>query len=146
MPNDCKRRNLKLLLRFILVVADFPCGPLAQVRVLFRYNKSMKRGTKKKLVNWLVYFGAIIFWAGFWLMFFFLPPVNNWRIVGFLASLFFALGFTFYSLSKNLLWSGTAAFYLTGILFLELINQFHWLNIVLFSAVCLAVIYRQNKP
>jgi hypothetical protein len=105
----------------------------------------MKRGTKKKLVDWLIYLGAIVFWTGFWLMFFFVPPVNGWRIAGFLANLLFGLGLTFYLISNNLVWSITAGFYLTALLLLQLIRQLHWLNVILLSAVCLAVIYKKNE-
>jgi hypothetical protein len=110
-----------------------------------RYNKTMKRGTRKRLISWLIYLGTVIFWSIFWLMFFFVTPINYWRIAGLMASLFFSLGLTFYLLSKNLRWSGIASFYLTGLLFLQLIRQLHLLNAVLFSAFCLAVVYHQNR-
>lgn len=105
----------------------------------------MKRGTKKRLISWLIYLTTVASWIAFWLMFFFVSPINYWRIAGLIASLFFSLGLTFYLLSKNLRWSGIASFYLTGLLLLQLIRQLHLLNVILFSAFCLAIIYQQNR-
>jgi len=101
----------------------------------------IKRKTKKKIIGFLSRLLALALWISLLLLILLVSPSSWWIIAGFFALLFLVFGISLYLIIKNLKLAVIISLYLVFLSLLQLFRQLHWLNLVLLSAFCLALIW-----
>jgi len=99
----------------------------------------MKRGAKKKLIDFFLKLTNFFTWVGVGLMIFRVSPEHWYLVVSLLLLVFASLFFSFVFLFKNYLIASLGSAYLVILLVLSLFRQAHWLNIILLTAFVIAI-------
>ena len=100
-----------------------------------------KRKARKRLALYLRRLGAFLSWLAWLGIVIFLPPSNKLIIVVFLGLFFWAVWLTGFSFLGQARWASLGAFFLTGLVVLQLFRQLHWLNLILLLAFSLALFF-----